>query len=194
MSTSINFYGAGKTSGATSFALPQRPPSNDTGVEIAPNPSDRGLLTVYTGTNRRASMAAFGTMMSLLGQGHAVGVVLFGADGLENGEYRALRRFPDLVTIWPRQKRSDRLKAIKANRAQDCWHAALAMMDDPRRRMVLLSGLSPLLQRGDLSVAEVLSGLRARQPALHVIVTGADAPAEIAAAADMVIEENSHHA
>lgn len=194
MSVSINFFDAKKSSRATLSTLRPASASNDDVSEMAGEPNGRGLLTVYTGTNRHESMSAFGTVMRFLGQGDPVGVVLFGATDPANGECLALQRFPDLVTIWPRPKRASPLKTIKADRSRDCWHAALAMMDDPRRRMVLLSDLSPLMKQGDLSVAEVLSGLRARQPTLHVIVTGADTPAEIVAAADMVIEETCHHA
>lgn len=160
---------------------------------VAPRVVPKGMLIVHSGDGPETSAAAFGRLLRCIGHGVPAGVVMFaGSSGL-SGEYRALQRFDDLLAFWPRRTvQMDRRAGNwteEVRSAQNCWHAALAMMDDPAYGMVFLDGLSHVLRRGNLLIGDVLRGLKTRRTDLDVIVTGASAPAELVAAADRIVED-----
>ena len=152
---------------------------------------EKGLLMVHTGKGKGKSTAAFGMVMRSIGHGFRTGIVQFVKGRWDTGERSVLGRFPDLVTFkamgegftWETQ---DRARDIAAARA--AWTEAQAMMADPSYRMVLLDELNIVLRYDYLPVAEVVAGLTARRPGLHVIVTGRNAPDDLIAAADLVTE------
>ena len=152
---------------------------------------EKGLLMVHTGKGKGKSTAAFGMVMRSIGHGFRTGIVQFVKGRWDTGERSVLGRFPDLVTFkamgegftWETQ---DRARDIAAARA--AWSEAQAMMADPSYRMVLLDELNIVLRYDYLPVAEVVAGLTARRPGLHVIVTGRNAPDDLIAAADLVTE------
>ena len=152
---------------------------------------EKGLLIVHTGKGKGKSTAAFGMVMRSIGHGFRTGIVQFVKGRWDTGERSVLGRFPDLVTFkamgegftWETQ---DRARDIAAARA--AWSEAQAMMADPSYRMVLLDELNIVLRYDYLPVAEVVAGLTARRPGLHVIVTGRNAPDDLIAAADLVTE------
>ena len=158
---------------------------------LATKTEERGLLIVHTGTGKGKSSAAFGMVLRSIGHGMRVGVVQFVKGVWETGERDILENFPALVTLkamgegftWETQ---DRARDIAAARA--AWAEAQAMMADPSYRMVLLDELNIVLRYDYLPVAEVVAGLTARRPGLHVIVTGRNAPDDLIAAADLVTE------
>jgi cob(I)alamin adenosyltransferase len=152
---------------------------------------EKGLLIVHTGTGKGKSTAAWGLAMRCLGHGLRLGVVQFVKGRRDTGERHLLARFPELVEIkvmgegftWETQ---DRARDIAAARA--AWDAALAMLRDPALHMVILDELNIVLRKDYLPLAEVIAGLEARRPDLHVVVTGRTAKPELIAAADLVTE------
>jgi cob(I)alamin adenosyltransferase len=152
---------------------------------------EKGLLIVHTGTGKGKSTAAWGLAMRCLGHGLKLGVVQFVKGRSVPGERRFLERFPDLVTIrvmgegftWETQ---DRARDVAAARA--AWAEAEAMLQDPELHMVILDELNIVLRKDYLPLAEVIEGLRARRPDLHVVVTGRHAKPELIEAADLVTE------
>jgi cob(I)alamin adenosyltransferase len=152
---------------------------------------EKGLLIVHTGTGKGKSTAAWGLALRCLGHGLRLGVVQFVKGRRETGERFFLSRFPDLVEVkvmgegftWETQ---DRARDIEAARA--AWEAAGAMLQDPELHMVILDELNIVLRKDYLPLAEVLDGLRAKRPDLHVVVTGRNARPELIEAADLVTE------
>ena len=152
---------------------------------------EKGLLIVHTGAGKGKSTAAFGLLLRALGHGMRAGVVQFVKGAWATGERSFLERFPDLVTFramgegftWETQ---DRERDIAAARA--AWEAAKAMIADPSYRLVVLDELNIVLRYGTLPLDEVLQALKARPPALHLVVTGRNAPPELIAEADLVTE------
>jgi cob(I)alamin adenosyltransferase len=152
---------------------------------------EKGLLIVHTGTGKGKSTAAFGLIMRTLGHGLKVGLVQFVKGRRDTGERSALERFSDLVTIkvmgegftWETQ---DREKDIRA--AEVAWREALAMMADPDLHLVVLDELNIVLRKDYLAVDEVVDGLLAKRPDLHVVVTGRNAKTKLIEAADLVTE------
>ena len=152
---------------------------------------EKGLLMVHTGTGKGKSTAAWGLVMRSLGHGLKVGVVQFVKGRRDTGERHILARFPDLVTVavmgegftWETQ---DRARDIEA--AQAAWTRAKEMLADPDLHLVVLDELNIVLRKDYLPIAEVVAGLQAKRPDLHVVVTGRNAKPELLEAADLVTE------
>jgi cob(I)alamin adenosyltransferase len=152
---------------------------------------EKGLLIVHTGTGKGKSTAAWGLAMRCLGHGLKLGVVQFVKGRRDTGERFFLARFPDLVEVrvmgegftWETQ---DRERDIAAARA--AWEEARRMMADPELHLLILDELNIVLRKDYLPVADVVEGLLAKRPELHVVVTGRNAKPELLAAADLVTE------
>ena len=152
---------------------------------------EKGLLIVHTGTGKGKSTAAWGLAMRCLGHGRKLGVVQFVKGRRDTGERFFLARFPELVEVkvmgegftWETQ---DRARDIAA--AHAAWDAAKAMLRDPELHMVILDELNIVLRKDYLPLPEVIEGLRAKRPDLHVVVTGRNAKKELLEAADLVTE------
>jgi cob(I)alamin adenosyltransferase len=154
-------------------------------------PIEKGLLIVHTGTGKGKSTAAWGLAMRCLGHGLKLGVVQFVKGRRDTGERFFLARFPELVDVkvmgegftWETQ---DRERDIAAARA--AWEAAEAMLQDPELHMVILDELNIVLRKDYLPLDDVISGLQAKRPDLHVVITGRNAKPELIEAADLVTE------
>jgi cob(I)alamin adenosyltransferase len=152
---------------------------------------EKGLLIVHTGTGKGKSTAAWGLAMRCLGHGLKLGVVQFVKGRRDTGERFFLQRFPELVEVkvmgegftWETQ---DRARDIAAARA--AWAEAQRMLADPELHLVILDELNIVLRKDYLPLAEVVEGLRAKRPDLHVVVTGRNAKQELIEAADLVTE------
>jgi cob(I)alamin adenosyltransferase len=152
---------------------------------------EKGLLIVHTGTGKGKSTAAWGLALRCLGHGLKLGVVQFVKGRRDTGERFFLQRFPELVEVrvmgegftWETQ---DRARDIAAARA--AWEEARRMMANPELHLVNLDELNIVLRKDYLPVAEVVEGLLAKRPDLHVVVTGRNAKQELIEAADLVTE------
>ncbi|MGI9452611.1 MAG: cob(I)yrinic acid a,c-diamide adenosyltransferase [Geminicoccaceae bacterium] len=152
---------------------------------------EKGLLIVHTGTGKGKSTAAFGLVMRTLGHGKKVGVVQFVKGRRETGERQMLDKFPDQVTVkvmgegftWETQDRERDIEAAKA-----AWEEAKKMMADPDLHLVVMDELNIVLRKDYLAIDQVVEGLLAKRPDLHVVVTGRNAKPELIEAADLVTE------
>ena len=152
---------------------------------------EKGLLIVHTGPGKGKTTAALGLILRAAGHGFPVGLVQFVKGGWSPGELAALARFDDLVTMrvlgkgftWETR---DRARDEAAARA--AWDEALAMLAEPRYRLIVLDELTQALRHRFLETGPVVAALSARRPGLHVAVTGRNAPPELIEAADLVTE------
>ncbi len=159
--------------------------------------AEKGLLIVHTGPGKGKSTAAFGLVVRALGHGWKVGVVQFGKGGWDSGERRVLEGFPGVSWhtlgegfTWETQDRARDMAA-----AQAAWEKAVALMDDPGIRLLVLDELNIALRYEHLPLGEVVEQLKARRGDLTIIVTGRNAKAELIEAADCVTEMTAvkHH-
>jgi cob(I)alamin adenosyltransferase len=167
-------------------------------AEVATKTVEKGLLIVHTGPGKGKSTAAFGLALRMLGHGRRVGVVQFVKGAWNTGERDAFAAFGDRVAwhtmgegfTWETQ---DLARDVAA--AERAWAKAMELMSDPGIALVILDELNIALRYGYLDLAAVVAGLSSRRPALHVIVTGRNAKAELVAAADLVTEMTlvKHH-
>jgi len=152
---------------------------------------EKGLLIVHTGTGKGKSTAAFGLVMRTLGHGMKVGVVQFVKGRRETGERQMLERFADQVTVkvmgegftWETQDRERDIEAATA-----AWNEAVQLMADPSIHLLVLDELNIVLRKDYLAIDDVVAGLLAKRPDLHVVATGRNAKPELIEAADLVTE------
>jgi len=160
--------------------------------------SEKGLLIVHTGPGKGKTSAAMGLVLRALGYDWPVAIVQFIKGAWDTGEKRALARFDDLVQwhtmgegfTWETQ---DRARDIAA--AERAWDKALALMDDPTIRLLVLDELNIALRYDYLDLETVVSALAARRPGLHIVVTGRNSKPALIEAADLVTEmgQVKHH-
>jgi cob(I)alamin adenosyltransferase len=79
--------------------------------------------------------------------------------------------------------------------AERAWAKTKELMADPSIRILILDELNIALRYGHLDLDEVVVGLSARRPDLHIVVTGRNAKPELIEAADLVTEMGlvKHH-
>lgn len=160
-------------------------------AEIAGKTIEKGLLIVHTGPGKGKSTAAFGLVLRMAGHGRRSAVVQFVKGAWSTGERTMLEGFSDRVRwyslgegfTWETQ---DKARDIAACRR--AWDRARALMEEPDLALLVLDELNIALRYSYLPLDAVLAALRARPPALHVVVTGRNARPELIAAADLVTE------
>lgn len=161
--------------------------------------AEKGLLIVHTGPGKGKSTAAFGLVLRMLGHGRRTGIVQFIKGAWSTGERTALERIGGELLSWHSMgegftwETQDRARDIAACRR--AWECALALMAEPDLALLVLDELNIALRYDYLSLDDVLEALRVRPPALHVVVTGRNAPPTLVAAADLVTEMTlvKHH-
>lgn len=158
---------------------------------MAAKTDQRGLVIVHTGKGKGKSTAAWGMVLRALGHGMRVGIVQFVKGKWDTGERAVLEKFGDQCQIEAHGEgfswESQDLERDKAA-AQRAWNAALALMADESVSMVVLDEINIALRYGQLDAADVVAGLKAKRPDLHVVLTGRNALDEIIDAADLVTE------
>ena len=158
----------------------------------------KGLVMVNTGPGKGKTTAAMGLAVRAIGNGFPVHIIQFVKGVWPTGERKVLEAFPDLCTIqamgegfsWETQ---DRQRDIQA--ARNAWDNALAAIQNPKNFLVILDEINIPLRYGHLGIEEVIEALNNKPDAVHVLLTGRNAPEELKEAADMVSEINplKHH-
>ncbi len=161
--------------------------------------AEKGLLIVHTGSGKGKSTAAFGLLLRMIGRGRRAGVVQFIKGAWSTGERTALERIGGDLVSWHTMgegftwETQDRARDVAACRR--AWERALELMREPDLALLVLDELNIALRYDYVPLDEVLSGLASRPPALHVVVTGRNAPPGLIEAADLVTEMTlvKHH-
>lgn len=150
----------------------------------------RGLLIVNTGRGKGKTTAALGLMLRAQGRGLRVRMFQFlKHEKARFGEHRAL----DLLGI-PHEGLGDgftwRSRDLEnsAALAAHGWELARAAILSGAHDLIVLDEFTYALKYGWVPWPEVEAVLRARDPGLHVVITGRDALPELVALADTVSE------
>ncbi len=153
----------------------------------------RGLLMVNTGHGKGKTTSALGLMMRAAGRGLNCCMIQFMKSRRDRyGEHEAAEKLGievhtmgDGFTWDTKNPEQDRATA------RETWNLCVEKMRSGDYDMLVFDELVYVLSYQMLPVAEVLEefkAIRAAQPALHIIVTGRDAPEELIALADLVTE------
>ena len=153
----------------------------------------RGLLIVNTGNGKGKTTCALGLMMRAAGQGLRCCMIQFMKSRNDRyGEHVAAEKLGiEVHTMgdgftWDTKNPEQDIKT-----ARSTWELCVAKMRSRDYDLLVFDELVYVLSYQMLPVAEVLEefrAIRADQPALHIVVSGRDAPPELIEAADLVTE------
>lgn len=164
---------------------------------------NRPLLMVHTGPMKGKSTAAFGLALRAWNQGWPIGVFQFVKSAKwKVGEETALRALGDVHEAtgqgapvewhkmgagwsWTRKQGTE---IDHAEAAREGWQEITRRLAEERHTLYVLDEFTYPLKWGWVDVAEVVDVLTARPGHQHVVITGRDAPPELIAAADLVVE------
>ena len=152
-----------------------------------------GLLMVNTGNGKGKTTAALGLLMRAAGRGLNCCMIQFMKSKNDRyGEHEAaetlgieVHTMGDGFTWDTKNPEQDRLTA------RNTWDLCVAKMDSGDYDLLVFDELVYVLSYGMLPLDEVIETfrrVRSAQPALHIVVTGRDAPPALIAAADLVTE------
>ncbi len=153
----------------------------------------RGLLIVNTGNGKGKTTCALGLMMRAAGQDLRCCMIQFMKSRNDRyGEHVSAEKLGievhtmgDGFTWDTKNPEQDR------QTARNTWNLCVEKLRSGDYDVLVFDELVYVLSYQMLPVDEVLSEIRAaheRQPSLHVVVTGRDAPKELIDAADLVTE------
>ena len=166
------------------MAGPQEPPKSR-------KKSKSGLIIIHTGSGKGKTTAALGLAFRALGYGWKVLMVQFIKGNWKYGELEAAKRFEGLLEIKPmgegftwdtKNPERDRQKAREA------WEYGKQAALSGKYQMVIFDEINYVISYDYLPVKDVVELLRNKPPALHVVLTGRDAPQELMDLADLVTE------
>jgi cob(I)alamin adenosyltransferase len=153
----------------------------------------RGLLIVHTGNGKGKTTCALGLMMRAAGRGLKCCMIQFMKSRNDRyGEHVSAEKLGiEVHTMgdgftWD-TKNPDQDRAT----ARNTWNLCVKKLRSGDYDLLVLDELVYVLSYQMLALDEVLEefrNVRASQPALHIVVTGRDAPPELIEAADLVTE------
>ena len=153
----------------------------------------RGLLMVNTGNGKGKTTCALGLMMRAAGRGLNCCMIQFMKSRNDRyGEHISAEKLGievhtmgDGFTWDTKNPEQDR------QTARETWALCVEKMRSTEYDLLVFDELVYVLSYQMLAVEEVLEEIarvRAEQPALHIVVTGRDAPDALIAASDLVTE------
>lgn len=153
----------------------------------------RGLLIVHTGDGKGKTTCALGLMMRAAGRGLKCCMIQFMKSRNDRyGEHESAEKLGiEVHTMgdgftWDTKNPEQDIRT-----ARKTWALCVEKLRSGEYDMIVLDELVYVLSYKWLPVTEVLEeikAIRSSQPALHIVVTGRDAPPELIAAADLVTE------
>ena len=153
-------------------------------------PGKKGLTLLYTGDGKGKTTAALGVLMRAWGQDLRVVMLQFmKATTGKWGEIRAAERMGvEIIPLGQGFTWTSEDLAHDRTLAQECWQQCRARIESDNYDIIIMDEITYTLTYGWLDIEEVLTTLRNRNPALHVILTGRDAPEALIEYADLVTE------
>lgn len=150
----------------------------------------KGLVIINTGNGKGKTTAALGVLFRAWGQGLRVVMLQFLKSQTGKwGEVRAAQKMG--VEIIPLGEgftwNSEDLEHDKAL-ARKCWQLCRDKVESDLYDVVIMDEITYAINYGWLDVDEVLATLKARNPKMHIIITGRDAPQALIDYADLVTE------
>ena len=153
----------------------------------------RGLLMVHTGHGKGKTTCALGLLMRAAGRGLNCCMIQFMKSRNDRyGEHESAEKLGievhtmgDGFTWDTKNPEQDR------QTARDTWNLCVEKLRSGAYDLLVFDELVYVLSYNMLPLTDVLEefrSIRSSQPALHIVVTGRDAPPELIEAADLVTE------
>ncbi len=150
----------------------------------------KGLVIVNTGDGKGKTTAAMGVLFRAWGRDMRVIMLQFIKHTTARfGEQRAAEKIGVEIVAYGdgftwRSKDMERTEEM----AREQWEVCKEKIGSDRYDLVILDEFTYTMHYGWIPVADVLDVLKARDPDLHVIITGRNAPPELVEYADLVTE------
>lgn len=163
----------------------------------------QGFVQVYTGPGKGKTTAALGLALRAVGHGLRVCFVQFIKGDRSTGERAAAARLhPELeIHVFSAPHWGDRSQASKdtpwwdlppsdedRKQASEGLLFAQRALSGGEYDLVVLDEVFGALARGLISLDQVMGLIRAKSPAVELVLTGRNAPAEVIESADLVTE------
>src|SRR6266478_4897988 len=153
----------------------------------------RGLLMVHTGNGKGKTTSALGLMMRAAGQGLNCCMIQFMKSRNDRyGEHVSAEKLGiEIHTMGDGFTWDTKSPERDRQTARETWNLCVEKMRSGDYDLLVFDELVYVLSYGMLPVGEVLEEfrtVRAAQPALHIVVTGRDAPLALIETADLVTE------
>jgi cob(I)alamin adenosyltransferase len=164
-----------------------------------------GLVLVITGDGKGKTTSALGQAFRALGNGLRVFMVQYIKGKWKTGEKKLadlLHAHADHLGLdFEIRPMGDGFTWITQNREQDTattraiWDVSKAAITSGKYDLVILDEINVVMKLGYLDPEEVIATLKARDPDLHVVLTGRGAPPALREFADTVSEVQlvKHH-
>ena len=153
----------------------------------------RGLLIVHTGNGKGKTTCALGLMMRAAGQGLRCCMVQFMKSRNDRyGEHLSAERLGiEVHTMGDGFTWDTKNPGQDRQTARNTWNLCVEKLRSGDYDLLVFDELVYVLGYDMLPLSDVLNEIRAAretQPALHIVVTGRDAPKELIEASDLVTE------
>jgi cob(I)alamin adenosyltransferase len=153
----------------------------------------RGLLMVNTGNGKGKTTCALGLMMRAAGQGLNCCMIQFIKSKNDRyGEHHSAEKLGiEVHTMGDGFTWDTKNPEQDKETARNTWALCVEKMRSGDYDLLVFDEMVYVLSYGMLSTDEVLEeirSIRAEQPALHIVLTGRDAPQALIEAADLVTE------
>ena len=152
-------------------------------------------MIVYTGDGKGKTTAAVGLAVRAAGGRFRVFFLQFIKGRWKTGEREILRSLPGVdLEVTGRGFTIERLRdpripqADHEAAARHGWQVARQVVIENSYDMVVLDELLGAIKAGLVPLAEVLTLVREKPPAQHLVLTGRNAPPELVEVADLVSE------
>ncbi|MFH1374992.1 MAG: cob(I)yrinic acid a,c-diamide adenosyltransferase [bacterium] len=158
------------------------------------NADEPGLLIVYTGDGKGKTTAALGMCVRAVGYDWHICLIQFIKGSWKCGELQGLKRLTPNVELhmvgegFVGIMDDTRELAQHKQAADEGVGLAIEKIKSGRFQLVILDELNVAVKLGLVSRGQVESILEAVNPALHLVITGRDAPGWLIEKADLVTE------
>ena len=153
------------------------------------NPA-KGLIMVYTGNGKGKTTAALGVLFRAWGHNFRVAMLQFLKSQTGKwGEIRAAQKLGvEIIPLGDGFTWDSKDLAHDRAIAQQCWQLCREKVESGQYDIVIMDEITYAINYGWLNLDEILTTLKQRDPNMHVILTGRDAPEALIDIADLVTE------
>ncbi len=152
-----------------------------------------GLLMVNTGDGKGKTTAAIGVLVRAAGRGMRCCMIQFMKSKNDRyGEHESLEKLGvEVHTMGAGFTWDTQDKTVDIRTSEETWELCVEKMRSEEYDLLVFDELVYVLDYKFLDLTEVLAEIKAireKQPHLHIIMTGRNAPADLVEAADLVTE------
>lgn len=153
----------------------------------------KGLLIVNTGDGKGKTTAAIGVLVRAAGRGMDCCMIQFMKSKTDRyGEHESLEKLGiEVHTMGAGFTWDTKDKEVDIKTSEETWGLCVEKMRSDKYDLIVFDELVYVLDYKFLDIGSVLAeiaAVREKQPHLHIIATGRNAPPELIEAADLVTE------